>query len=264
MTDAPMQTINDDGVLIIRLARAAKMNALTPAMIADLSALFVAAAGDVAVRCLLVEAEGRAFCAGRDLASAEASEDAEQILVDSVNPMLRALHDFPKPSIAAVNGAAMGIGLGLALACDIVYTGHGARFSSPFANLGGALDSGGHYFLPRLLGANRALELIYTARTIDGRTAEQWGLVNRAMPDAVLASAARRLARRIADGPITAYAGQKALLRQSETMDFAAVLTAEARLQGALSHTVDYAEGLAAFQQKRRPDFRASSGSIQP
>lgn len=264
MTDNPVHSFNDDGILTVRLARPAKMNALSPTMIADLHRLFVAAADDATVRCLLIEAEGKAFCAGRDLGAAEANEDAERILADSVNPMLQALYNFPKPSIAAVNGVAMGIGLGLALACDIVYAGESARFSSPFANLGGALDSGGHYFLPRLLSDNRALELIYTARVLDGRTAEHWGLVNRAMPDAVLTSTARRLAQRIADGPATAYAGQKALLRQSHALDFAAVLAAEARLQGALSHTAEYAEGIAAFQQKRRPDFRASGGSLQP
>lgn len=260
-SDDAIHTTNDDGVLTVRLSRPDKMNALTPAMIARLHALFIDAAADETVRCLLIEAEGRAFCAGRDLASAEAGEDAEALLAGSINPMLQALHDFPKPSIAAVGGAALGIGLGLAFACDIVYAGHAARFSSPFANLGGALDSGGHYVLPRLLGEHRALELIYTARVLDGRTAERWGLVNRAVPDAVLSSSARRLARRIADGPATAYARQKALVRQSRTLDFAAVLAAEAALQGELSRTADYAEGLAAFQEKRRPDFRTRSAS---
>lgn len=261
MNDDAIQTANRDGVLTVRLSRPDKMNALTPDMIARLHALFVDAAADDAARCLLIEAEGRAFCAGRDLAAAEAGEDAEALLAGSINPMLQALYDFPGPSIAAVNGAAMGIGLGLAFACDLVYAGHGARFSSPFANLGGALDSGGHYFLPRLIGDHRALELIYTARIIDGQTAEHWGLVNRAVPDAVLASTARALAQRIADGPATAYVRQKALVRQSRALDFAAVLAAEAALQGELSHTADYAEGLAAFQAKRRPDFRSPKSS---
>lgn len=261
MSDKAMETANSDGVLTIRLTRADKMNALTPEMIGRLHALFVDAADDDAVRCLLIEGEGRAFCAGRDLASAEPGEDAEALLAGSINPMLQALYDFPKPSIAAVNGAALGIGLGLALACDIVYAGHAANFSSPFANLGGALDSGGHYFLPRLIGDHRALELIYTARGVDGRTAEQWGLVNRAVPDAVLASTVRQLARRIADGPATAYARQKALVRNAAALDFAAVLAAEAALQGELSRTADYAEGLAAFQAKRRPDFRPRNAS---
>lgn len=263
MSNNAIQAANADGVLTIRLSRGDKMNALTPDMISRLHALFVDAAADAAVRCLLIEAEGRAFCAGRDLSTAEAGEDAEAILTGTINPMLQALHDLPKPSIAAVNGAALGIGLGLALSCDIVYAAHGARFSSPFANLGGALDSGGHYFLPRLLADNRALELIYTARVLDGLTAERWGLVNRAVPDAVLTSAAQRLARRIADGPTIAYARQKALVRQSHALDLAAILAAEAALQGELSRTADYAEGLAAFEAKRRPNFHPRSASSQ-
>ena len=256
MTDASTEVTKEGSVLIVRLSRPAKMNALTLDMIQTLRGIFLSAADDSDVRCLLLEAKGRAFCAGRDLSSAAAEEDAETLLNDAVNPMLQALYDFPKPSIAAVNGAAMGIGLGLALACDIVYAGESAQLSSPFANLGGALDSGGHYFLPRLVGNSRALELIYTARILDGRTAERWGLVNRAMPDSVLEPTSRALAQRIANGPAGAFFGQKALVRETHDLSYSAVLAAEARLQGALATTPEYAEGVAAFQQKRRPNFR--------
>ena len=256
MTNETIAVTKEESVLIVRIARPEKMNALSPDMIEMLRATFLSAAADPEVRCLLVEAEGRAFCAGRDLSAAEAEEDAEQILNNSVNPMLKALYDFPKPSIAAVNGTAMGIGLGLALACDIVYAGESARLSSPFANLGGALDSGGHYFLPRLIGNSRALELIYTARVLDGRAAERWGLVNRVMSDSVLLPASRALALRISNGPASAYLGQKALVRKSHDLSYEAILAAEAALQGALASTPEYAEGVAAFLQKRHPDFR--------
>lgn len=258
-SDPHVALCEDASVLIVTLVRADKMNALTPSMIAALHQIFLSAAKDDEVRCLLLAAEGRGFCAGRDLSSAARDEDAETILDSTINPMLSALYDFPKPTIAAVNGAAMGIGLGLALACDIVYAGESAGFSSPFANLGGALDSGGHYFLPRLIGLQRALELIYTADVIDGSTAVHWGLANRVVPDGVLKSSTKALAIRIAGGPLAAYVGQKELVRRSADLTHKQVLHHEARLQGALSTTPEYAEGIAAFQSKRRPDFRAAA-----
>jgi len=263
MTTFMVMASRDDGILTVRLDRGEKLNALTPEMIDALHRYFVDAADDGDVRCLLLEANGRAFCVGRDISEAQADEDATRILTDSINPMLQALYDCPKPSIAAVNGAALGIGLGLALGCDITLAGFGASFSSPFANLGGALDSGGHYFLPKRIGDARALELIYTGKAVDGRTAEQWGLVNRAVPDAVLASTSRAMARRIADGPTIAYLGQKDLVRKSRDLDFSSVLHAEAQLQGALSRTADYAEGLAAFHARRPANFKASSRSAR-
>ncbi|HEV7312794.1 enoyl-CoA hydratase/isomerase family protein [Sphingopyxis sp.] len=263
MTDIMIKSAIDAGVMTVRLSRPSKMNALTGEMIAELHSIFVAIRTNPLVRCVLIEAEGRAFCAGRDLADAGANEDAEVLLNSTVNPMIEALYACEKPTIAAVNGVAMGIGLGLCLACDIVYAGTSASFASPFANLGAALDSGGHFFLPRLIGSARTLELIYTARSVDGQEAERFGLVNKAVADDVLASSTRALAHRIATGPATAFAGQKALLRTALASDLHGVLAAEARLQGELANTEDYAEGLAAFREKRRPMFGGASKGTQ-
>lgn len=245
----------EDDVLTVRLNKPDKMNALTMGDLDEIGALLERSARDDAVRCLLLTGAGRAFCAGRDLSEAKEGEDAQALLSTRINPVIEALYHFPKPTVAAVNGAAMGIGLGLSLACDIVYAAEGARFSSPFARLGAALDSGGHYFLPRRMSAGRVLEMIYTGDVIDGAQAHRLGLADHLAPDSVLAAAARDLARRIADGPQAALCAQKALVRRSLEMDLAEVLVEEARTQGALARTADYAEGLAAFRERRPPRF---------
>lgn len=256
MSDTTIDATIQENVMCITLNRTEKMNALSPGMIEYLHELFLKANADATVRALLLVANGKAFCAGRDLSAAEANEDAEQILSQAVNPMLAALYHCHKPTICGVNGAAMGIGLGLALACDVIYAGEAARFSSPFSKLGGALDSGGHYFLPRLIGYGRSMELIYTADVLNGREAAEWGLVNRVVSDDTLRASCDQLARRIADGPQQSFQYQKALIRQSPSLMYDAVLDKEAQLQGSLAATAEYREGLSAFMQKRKPNFR--------
>lgn len=247
-----------DNVLTVRLSRPEKMNALTVANITALRDVFSGAAADDAVRCIVVSGDGRAFCAGRDISDAQPNEDAHALLADHINPMLLALHDNPKPTVSAVNGAAMGVGLGLALACDIVFAGESAQFSSPFARLGGALDTGGHYYLPRRIALGRVFEMIYTAAPVGGVQAVKLGLADRLAPDGVLQASVQRLARQIAAGPQAAFQGQKAILRQIDTLSLEQVLAAEARLQGALASTPEYAEGVRAFREKRPADFRAA------
>lgn len=259
MPSPGIETTLEDNVLTVRLARPEKMNALSLVEITALREVFLASYNDDAVRCVVLTGSGRAFCAGRDLADAKPNEDGEALLADHINPLLLSLHDHPKPTISAVNGAAMGIGLGLALACDIVFAGEGAQFSSPFAKLGGALDTGGHYYLPRRLSLGRVFEMIYTAVPMGGAEAARLGLADRVAPDGVLQGAVSRLARQIAAGPQTAFRGQKAILRRLDTLSLPDILAEEARLQGSLSSTPEYAEGLAAFLAKRPADFRAAS-----
>ena len=246
---------DDGGVRTVTLSRPTAMNAANRTMLAELSSAFDAAAADDSVRCLLLTGAGRAFCSGRDLTEAEPGEDAYAIISEAITPVLEQLWEFDKPTVAAVNGAAMGVGLGLALNCDVVIAADNARFSSPFANLGVALDSGGHYHLPRLVGMGRALEMVYTADVIRGPQAAEWGLVNRSVAGSRLLAVATALAQRIAAGPTLAFRRQKALLRQAAGMTWAEVNEAEARLQAELVQTDDYREGLAAFAEKRRPRF---------
>ena len=257
-TTAGHETIavaDDAGVQMITLNRPQAQNAANRAMLAELSSAFDAAAADDDVRCLLLTGAGRAFCSGRDLTEAEPGEDAYAIISQTITPVLEQLWEFAKPTIAAVNGAAMGVGLGLALNCDIVIAADNARFSSPFANLGVALDSGGHYHLPRRVGIPRAFEMIYTAEVIRGPQAAEWGLVNRSVAGSRLLAVATAMAQRIAAGPTLAFRRQKALLRQAADLTWAEVNEAEAHLQAELVQTDDYREGLAAFVDKRRPRF---------
>lgn len=248
-----------EGLRTVAMNRPKVMNAADATMVDELHALFAAVGADNTVRCVLITGEGKAFCSGRDISSASADEDAYEIIHDHVNPMLAAIYHCPKPTIAAVNGAAMGVGLGIALACDIVLAADNAKISSPFANLGVALDSGGHYFLPRLVGYHRAIELAFTSDIVRGKQAAAWGLVNHSYAGTVLRERATALGKRIAGGPLQAYLGQKELMRRSMSSNYDEVCEAEAKLQASLMGTTEYAEGLAAFTEKRPPDFRAAT-----
>lgn len=249
--------LDRDGVLTVTLNRPDKMNSVSGEMLTELTDLLERAESDPDVRCLLITGEGRAFCAGRDISDAAADEDSYGLIVNSFNPLLARIYHFPKPSVAAVNGAAMGVGLGIALACDIVIAADNAQFSSPFARLGVALDSGGHYFLPRLVGYHRAMEMIYTGVVVRGKQAADWGLVNRSVAGRVLRERAADLARSIARGPINTLIAEKKFTQRIQDQDYDKVCWDEARLQGTLMSLPEYEEGLAAFNQKRAPDFRA-------
>lgn len=248
--------LTSDGVLVVTMNRPQVMNAADETMVNEIKDVFDSTRDDAKVRCVLITGAGKAFCSGRDISSASADEDAYAIIHDSVNPMLASIYHYPKPTVAAVNGAAMGVGLGIALACDIVIASDNAKFSSPFANLGVALDSGGHFFLPRLIGVHRSLELAYTSDVIRGKQAAEWGLVNRSVAGAVLVERSLQLATRIALGPVNAFKGQKELMRRSEKMAYDEICEAEAVLQASLMGSAEYEEGLAAFNEKRRPNFR--------
>lgn len=259
-SDTLLVTEDEDGLVTVVLNRPEVLNAADDVMVEALRILFEDLSDDDHSRCILVTGAGGTFCAGRDLSSARVGDDAYDLIHNHVNPMLAAIFHCPKPTIAAVNGAAMGIGLGIALACDIILAADNAKLSSPFAHLGMALDAGGHYFLPRLVGYHRAMEMAYTGDVIRGRQAAQWGLVNRSYAGAVLGERAKALGRRIAAGSLRAHLGQKELMRRSLSMEYSEVCEAEAKLQHSLIGSPEYAEGLAAFREKRRPDFRSPNG----
>jgi 2-(1,2-epoxy-1,2-dihydrophenyl)acetyl-CoA isomerase len=161
------------------------------------------------------------------------------------------------PTISAVQGACLGTGLGLALACDIVYAADDARIGSPFARIGAVLDSGAHAAFVSRVGPHRALELVYTGRLLSGREAEQWGLVNRSVAGADLLRRTRELAASIARGPTAAFLESKRLVRTLLDLhpSFREVLAEEAAAQGRASRTHDYKDGISAFQEKRKPSF---------
>ncbi len=247
-----------DSVAEVVLNRPDKLNALNEAMTRELGAA-LDRAENAKVRALLLRGEGNAFSAGRDLADADpGNEDAEAILEKIFNPVIRRIATFPAPTFAAVHGACLGVGLGLALACDVVYVADDARIGSPFARIGAVLDSGGHAFFVERLGSHRALELIYTGKLISGSDAAQLGLVNQSFPRDKVLEQTRAVASQVAKGPTAAFLESKRIVRRidDQALGLIDVLRLEATAQGAAGRTEDYKEGITAFVQKRTPAFK--------
>lgn len=246
-----------DDIAEIVLAAPKKLNALDEQALADLSAAYddAAAAG---VRALLLRGEGRAFCAGRDISAVDpAHDDAYAYLGGLVTPLLRKMAAFPAPTFAAAQGACLGVGLGLLVATDVVYLAEDAKIGSPFANLGATLDSGGHWLFTERLGAHRTLDLIYTADLMSGREAVAAGLFSRTFPAEELLDRTRDTVARVATGATGAFRASKDLVAQirDSRVGLWTAMEAENRAQGELSGTGDYAEGFAAFIEKRKPVF---------
>jgi enoyl-CoA hydratase/carnithine racemase len=247
-----------DGVAEIVLNDPGKLNALDEQALADLGDAFDRAA-EADVRALVLRGEGRAFCAGRDISNVTPeTDDAIGYLAGLVTPLLRKIDDFAAPTFAVASGACLGVGLGLLLACDVVYVADNARIGSPFANLGATLDSGGHALFFERLGAHRTLDLIYTAELMSGTEAVQAGLFSRVVPADEVLEFTRERARKVATGATGAFLASKKLVHQlrDDRVGLWESMAAENAAQGELCASPDYAEGFAAFQQKRSPVFR--------
>ncbi len=250
----------EGGLAEIVLNRPDKMNALNDAMAAELTGCLEHAASQGA-RAMMIRGEGPAFSVGRDLAEAEAGiEDIDAIIENTFNPLIKRIVAFPAPTFAAVHGECLGVGLGLALACDVVYVAEDTKIGSPFARIGAVMDSGGHSFFVSRLGTHRALELIYTGRMLSGAEAAQLRLVNRSIAKESLVAETRKVAAQVALGPTAAFMQSKHLVRRidEEAMGLFAVMKCEAQAQGAVARTADYKEGIMAFQQKRSPKFHGN------
>jgi 2-(1,2-epoxy-1,2-dihydrophenyl)acetyl-CoA isomerase len=252
----PQLTI-DDRLAVITLDRPDKLNALDEGALYELSAAYdeAQAAG---VRALVLRGEGRAFCAGRDIAGVDPrDDDVLGFLGGRVEPLLKKMSAFPAPTFAAAQGACLGVGLGLLIATDVVYVAEDAKVGSPFANLGATLDSGGHALFVERLGAHKTLDLIYTARLMSGAEAVQSGLFSRAIPAAELEETTLAAARAAASGATLAFLASKKLVAalRDERLGLWQSMSDENRAQAELCDTDDYREGFAAFQQKRPPVF---------
>lgn len=209
-------------------------------------------------RSLLVRGAGRAFSAGRDLREdGLLRANVQDMLTDEINPLVLRLAELPCPTVAAVHGPALGFGLGVALACDVLLVSQSARIGSPFARLGAVLDSGAHHFLYHRIGPHRTLELIYSGRLLTGAEAAEWGIANQLHSDEEVLGAARRFAELVADGPTIAFRASKAILGRMTggTMALVDVLADEATVQGDVAGSHDYAEGMTAFRERREPVF---------
>ncbi|MCW1249843.1 enoyl-CoA hydratase/isomerase family protein [Acaricomes phytoseiuli] len=239
-----------------------KLNALDSIALEELRAAIehastLAEAGEI--RALLLRAEGRAFCAGRDLGEVVTdADDAEAFLDQKIVPAIRAIMEFPAPSFAAGQGAALGAGLGILSAADVVYVAEDAKIGSPFAKLAMVLDSGMTWHFVERLGVHRTLDLMYTADLISGAEAVRAGLFSRAFPADELLERTRGIVARVAEGPRGALADNKRVVTaiRDQRMNYWEAFELENKLQGAIAETEDYQEGIAAFQEKRPPKFR--------
>ena len=244
----------DGAVAEITLNAPEKLNALSLEALRQLDDAYAEAAAS-GVRALVLRGEGRAFCAGRDIAGVDPETDDVPGYLGEVERLMRRMADFPAPTFAAVQGACLGVGLGLAIATDVVYVADSAKVGSPFANLGAMLDSGGHALLYERLGAHRALDLIYTGDLLSGAEAVTAGLFSRAMPADEVLPFTRERAVRAASGATAAFVASKRLIARLRDARLWDAVAEETRGQEALRSTADYREGFAAFQQKRRPEF---------
>lgn len=246
-----------DGVAEIVLSAPERLNAVTADDIRELDAAY-REAETAGVRALVLRGEGRAFCAGRDIAGVDPrTDDVMGYLGDLVTPLLHRMAEFPAPTFAAAHGVCLGVGLGLLIATDVVYVADTAKIGSPFKNLGATLDSGGHALFFERLGAHKTLDLIYTGRLMSGEEAVASGLFSRVFPADEVVQQTQDAARAAATGATQAFLASKTLIRslRDERLGFWHSLDAENRAQAALCDTDDYREGFAAFQQKREPRF---------
>jgi 2-(1,2-epoxy-1,2-dihydrophenyl)acetyl-CoA isomerase len=244
-----------DGVAVATINRPTVMNALNRAVRAGLQAAVARAAGEA--RVLVITGTGRGFSSGQDLTDAQslADVDLERTLRDEYEPLLLAIADCPIPTIAAVNGAAVGAGANLALGCDVVIATESASFAQSFTRIGLVPDAGGTYWLPRQIGMPRAMGAMLFADSVTARQAAEWGMIYECVPDAGFAARWQARAATLAAGPGTAYRGIKALLRASATATLPSQLAAEAQWQGQCGATTDFTEGVMAFLQKRKAQF---------
>lgn len=247
-----------DDVATVVLNAPAKRNALDEQALRDLGAAYDEAES-AGVRALVLRGEGRAFCAGRDIAGVDPrDDDVIGYLGGLVTPLLQRMSRFPAPTFAVAHGACLGVGLGLLIATDVVYVAESARIGSPFAALGATLDSGGHALFVDRLGAHRTLDLIYTGRLMSGAEAVAAGLFSRVFPDADVVAATTDAATAAARGATAAFRASKELVAviRDGRLGLWESVGLENAAQAGLCDTDDYREGFAAFQAKRTPEFR--------
>jgi 2-(1,2-epoxy-1,2-dihydrophenyl)acetyl-CoA isomerase len=261
----PYQTLRfevEGAVARITLQRPEAANAIDLRLARELADAALRCDEDASVRAVVLTGAGRMFCAGGDLAAFAAAAERRPALIKELTASLHAaLSRFARmraPVIAAVNGPAAGAGFSLACACDLAVASEAARFTLAYTRVGLAPDGSSTWFLPRVVGARRALELLVTNRTLSAEEALAWGIVNRVVPAPALLGEAEAWARELAAGPTAAYGAVKRLLLSSATESLEAQMELEARAIADASRSRDGGEGISAFLEKRAPEFEGT------
>ena len=257
--------VSDAGaVRTLALNRPQALNSFTVSMHGELMQALEAAAGDPAVRCVVLTGSGRGFCAGQDLNDAAIAPQRDGAAVDTdagaaieryYKPLMLRLRSMPVPTIAAVNGVAAGAGANVALGCDIVVAARSASFIQAFAKIGLVPDAGGTWLLPRLVGRGQAIALAMLGDKLPAEDAERLGMIWKCVDDAGFAAEVAALAMRLAAMPTRALVATRMAIDASQSMDLAAALSHEARVQREMGYGNDFKEGVAAFLAKRAPVF---------
>jgi 2-(1,2-epoxy-1,2-dihydrophenyl)acetyl-CoA isomerase len=247
-----------EGVGFLQLNRPQSMNALEKILVDELIEALNELESDRKIGAVLITGKDKAFCAGGDLRRmVEGFNPVDgQGYLKTIHPLILKIANFVKPVIAAVNGYAVGAGFNMALVCDIVYASEQAKFGQAFVNVGLISDLGGMFFLPRLVGLQKAKELIFTGQQIDAEEAYRLGIVNRVYPAEQLQEEAYSLARKLAGGPRLALSQAKKILNLSISMNLEALLEMEAYAQGLCFQTEDHKEATKAFLEQRKPVFK--------
>ncbi len=252
---AEVETSRDGGVLTITLNRPDVLNAFTAELHKQLVGAFKEARADD-VRAVVVTGAGRGFCVGQDLTEfGEAAKDIAGRLRGNYHPTIRAVRGLEKPVLAAVNGPAAGAGLSFACACDLRLAAESATFVPAFINIGLVPDMGGTFFVTRLLGPARAFEWMTSGRRLSAAEALEWGLVSEVIPHDAFEARVAELAAEWAARPTLAIGRTKQLFEHAQAAGLEAQLALEAELQQATVGSADFAEGVNAFLEKRKPEF---------
>lgn len=257
--DASLLIANHGAVRVLTLNRPAALNSFTAAMHVELRLALEEAAGDSAVRALVITGAGRAFCAGQDLndpAITGPDADIGDVVERLYKPLALRIRSMPVPVVAAVNGVAAGAGANFALGCDIVLAARSASFIQAFSRIALIPDCGGTWLLLRLVGRARALGLAISGDKLPAEEAARIGLIWQCVEDAALMESALALATRLAGLPTKALVETRLAIDEAIGMDYAAALSNEARRQGDLGRSHDAREGVAAFIEKRAPNFK--------
>ncbi|OUJ75776.1 enoyl-CoA hydratase-related protein [Hymenobacter crusticola] len=247
----------DAGVATLRLNRPEVFNSVNKPLALALQQHLRECQQDAAVRAVVLTGTGKAFCAGQDLAEITGPDSPEvsEIVERHYNPIIKLIRDLEKPVLAAVNGVAAGAGANIALACDIVVAKESAAFIQAFSKIGLIPDSGGTYFLPRLIGLQRASALMLTGDKVSATEAVQMGMIYKAFSDDAFDGEVAALTKKLAQMPTKGLAYTKQLLNGTFGNDLEQQLRAEGDYQLRAGHTADYREGVAAFLEKRQPSF---------